>query len=202
MKKIIYLAIASAFWFYGCSNSKTENSNDEKGVYYETLSDGTVIRKVRKAVNLLQPQKFHLNSENKALISGTNRTVLYIDLPPNTVEWYYYVHASKENSTNYIELATQLGALLVNPAIDINKIKVKDGNSYCDIYLMDTENKNNFKNKKPFKYNSSGSRQNFNSGIVKIKNYPEYCWLGIKNPRMAHAVDVSIEVVAIIEEIK
>lgn len=200
MKGILCLIVIQAILIYGCSNQSNNNSIKEKGVSYETRDDGKIIKK--KAIKLLEPQKFHLNSKNKTLISGVDREAIYIPIPSNTVEWYCYIYASKENSTNYIQLATQLGMLLMNPKIDVNKIVIKDGNSYCDVFLMNTENKDKFLNKDDsFVSQPYGKRNNFTSGILKMPNRPEYCWLGIENPRMAHAVDVTMEVAAIVEEV-
>lgn len=200
MKSIFPLALS--FLMIICTSTYTgqQDYNSRDGSYSGNQHIQSV-QKTRKVVVLLSPQKFHLNSWGKTIISGVNKTVLPIVLPNNTIEWFYYVCASKENSTNYIELAAQVALLIHDAVIDVSKIKVESGNSYCDVYLMNDEDKQRFNLGDESSYYVLGSRQNFNSGVIRMKKGDtSLYWLGIKNPRKAHAVDVTVEAVAIVEE--
>ncbi len=153
-----------------------------------------------KVIDLIRPQKFHLNSISKSFMGGKNEVSLLIELPEKTKEWYYYVCASKENSSSFIELSLQMTILMSKPNAQVSQIKVNEGNSYCHVYLItDEEQKMLFDKGKPFKSNALNTRENLTSGIIQGPLVSTKNWLVIKNPRKAHAVDVVIEVVALVD---
>lgn len=48
---------------------------------------------------------------------GKSRTSIKIDLPPNTMEWYYsFTTTEVENGTANLNLAMQLSRMLVDPS--------------------------------------------------------------------------------------
>lgn len=194
-KLIVFVVTISLSWTgYLFMQDYSTTNNIKTDTTQAALAKTTV-------VNLITPQKFHLNSLGKTMISGKNDVILLIELPENTVEWYYYVCATKENTTSFIQLAAQMSVLMVKRFADVTKIKVNEGNSYCNVYLLSDEKQKDFYlNKKEFNYLVKGSRENFTSGIIKGESMQKYNWLVIRNPRKAHAVDVVVEVVAIVDK--
>ncbi len=172
----------------------------------------TVYKTVRKVVPIHSPQNFFLNGGTRALLDGKSRTALAIDLPPNTVEWYYIFTTTEDPGSvktqeKQVQLLAQLSRLL-DPsgvaATAINTILVPSGSSICDLFILDKENKDKFLNKEfgvPFTYKVEGARSNFKSGVVQIKNYDKGTYyLGIRNPSAFTSLYVTVEVAAIVEE--
>lgn len=152
-----------------------------------------------KIVEIVSSQKFHLNSKGKTVLSGKNRITLEIELPENTKEWYFYICAIGEGSARNIQLASQIGVLMMKKFARVSQIQVENGNSYCNVYVLpDQVNSSNFENNSKFKYFESSSRLNFSSGVVKCPVLSKKVWLGIENDRKIHAVDITVEVVAIV----
>jgi hypothetical protein len=146
-------------------------------------------------------QKFILNS--KTNIGGKDKTVYVVDLPPNTIEWYYSIRTSAPTDKNLaLNLSTQIAALAINPDIDPSKIKIPAGTGRCDMYLfLDRENADNFEAEKSFQHDKRYSRENFSSGVVKILNpQTNRFYLGFKNPRNLHAVCITLDIVAIVKQ--
>lgn len=200
MKKLFLLALSFLMIICNSSSFGQQNYTNLDRIYPGNQHVQSVHNN-RKVVVLFSPQKFHLNSIGKTMISGVNKIVLPIILPENTIEWFYYVCASKEKSTNYIQLATQIALFVHDAAIDVSKIKVGNGNSYCDVFLMNDEETKRFIRNDEFMYYKLGSRQNFTSGVIRMDAGDTSIYnLGIKNPRKAHAVDITVEAVAIVQE--
>ena len=162
------------------------------------LYDSTQERKTKKIVPIIESLKFTLNSQTK--IGGRNKIAIPIRFPQNTIEWYYSVVATKEKTLPPLQLAIQMHNLLGSKRLEVNNIKLPSGTHVCDIYLLDELNKNKFENDNEFKYKEFGSNKNFRSGTVQLEYNPSYCYLGFSNPRMMHAVDITLDVVAVIEE--
>jgi len=175
---------------------------------------GQTVQKERKVIQLITPQKFYLNGGAKATLSvgGTSRQSFNIVLPLNTVEWYFSISTSKnEGGSKAIGLLAQL-TRLYDPtgmlAIATNSILIPSGDGVCNIYLMDKVNSDKFMNKADLwgdrlEIRESGSRNNFQDGTVQIKDILAGSWyLGFKNPSTTQGISITVEVVAIVEEIK
>ena len=77
------------------------------------------------------------------------------------------------------------------------------GSDYCDILLLDFENSRLFETKYDYAYYKEGSRENFESGIVKIDCCIRGKWyIGFKNNDNSHGVNVAVQAVAIVKEEK
>jgi tetratricopeptide (TPR) repeat protein len=162
--------------------------------------------KIRKLVQVLGQQNFELNGGIKAKFGGTSRVFYIIELPKNTIEWYYVFTATeKENSNPVIDLLPQL-TKLYDPSgltsVVASSIVSPKGTQSCDIYLMDRENKEIFmRQSDEYRYISASSRINFKSGTIPIKNnFTNNNYLCVRNPSATSGINVSIEVVAIVEE--
>ncbi|PHR26329.1 MAG: hypothetical protein COA38_14955, partial [Fluviicola sp.] len=79
-----------------------------------------------------------------------------------------------------------------------NMISKPPGANQCDIYVFDATNASYFRSKSVFSYWSEGTRENFKSGVVLMKNLNiRGINIGIRNSDMMHGIHVAIEVVAI-----
>lgn len=169
-----------------------------------------LVKKEYKPVNILGPEKYYINSGTNALFKGgTSRVALPIQLPQNTVEWYYMFTASRDEeeikkTKSSINLMGQL-TRLIDPTgiskIAVNMLTAPPGGNVCDIYLLDPVNRPLFEAKTQYSYFLEGSRENLNSGAIKIKSaLSPLSYIGIKNPDGAQGIHVVIEAVAIILE--
>jgi len=160
-----------------------------------------------KVVPVISKETFTLNSGSRALIGGRSRIDVLIALPPNTVEWYYALTTSAERAQEpSIGLVGQLMKLITPTGIAstvMSALMAPSGAGVCDVYLFgDRGNLDRFLAKQPqFSYLMSGTRQNFNHGAVQIRdavtgNY----FLGLRNPSGLSAVQVTVEVCAIVKE--
>ena len=94
-----------------------------------------------KVVSILSQQDFYLNGGMWASVGGKSRIYLPIELPPNTVEWYY-VFTTSENKTQgqSINLVTQLFKLVSVPGLSsiasltTDAILAPAGVAKCDVY--------------------------------------------------------------------
>lgn len=82
-----------------------------------------------KIVEIVSSQKFHLNSKGKTVLSGKNRITLEIELPENTKEWYFYICAIGEGSARNIQLASQIGVLMMKKFARVSQIQVENTRS-------------------------------------------------------------------------
>lgn len=159
-----------------------------------------VIRKVRyNPVKILEPSSFYLNSTTHEIFKGgTNEIALAISTPPNTVEWYYIISASrdKEELDANLKKFSLLGDLAkvfggAEPttaaiSIGIDLINQPPGSNYCDVYFFDYQNHSLFLNdNENFRYLIAASRENVKSAKVKIAGSldKEY-YLGLQNRDM------------------
>jgi hypothetical protein len=155
-------------------------------------------------------QKFYINSGSHATFKGgKSRTTIPINLPDNTVKWYYEYSASRnesevDNVSKALDLAGELSSLLDQSGIlqlGINMLNQPPGSDYCDVYLIDHDNYTPFLSKQQFMQYPEGTRENLKSGIVEVEcchNFPLY--LGLKNPDYKDGVHVVVEVAAIVKE--
>jgi hypothetical protein len=170
-------------------------------------------------VQILNPQKFYLNGGNNAtFFGGVSRNVLTIKLPENTIRWYYSFSASRDerdlNETqNQLNLYAQILGIITESFIIENVVKILStppGSDYADVFLFPSyNNMRRFEEKidlnpiyeGTFSYNREGSRLNFKSGEVEIKD-PKMCtgtqYLGFRNPSLGYGINIWVEVVAIV----
>lgn len=165
---------------------------------------------IRESKKLIDSRDIYLNGGMRAGFGGKSRTSIKIDLPPNTVEWYYsFTTTEGENGTANLNLAMQLSRMLVDPSglssIATSRIKVPEGVAAADIYLLDQKNVNLFLRKVElnggtFQYYPEGLVENTKQAIVKVDDIKRGTWyLGLKNPSSMNGININIEVVAITE---
>ena len=79
-------------------------------IFQTLISFSQVQTKTQKIVKLIEPQSFYLNGGSKNMVGGNSRTGFKIDLPPNTIEWYYaFTTEPTKNNQQNIQLENQLG---------------------------------------------------------------------------------------------
>jgi hypothetical protein len=177
-------------------------------------------KRTTKAVSIIEQRSFHLNGGNKATFAGgKSRTYLMIDLPQGTIEWYYSFSTSKDQRTSQnLGLALQITSLVANATAAvssggasllagglsqsaISSIKVPSGSSEIDVYLCDRQNIEKFIQKEQFHYILEGTTMKTTQGLIRIKNIKSGTWfLGLRNPSMMYSRNITIEVVALVEE--
>lgn len=162
-----------------------------------------------KAVRVLGPEKFYLNSYMN-MTSMKTRNVKSFILPPNTVKWYYTFSASREQKD--IERVQESFSLLskVSYAFDqsgssaatLSLIGQPPGSNYCDVYLISNYNNvSPFERKERFYFNRAGSRENFMSGTVEVTEQTSgRQYLGFRNNSSTWGINITVEVVAIVKE--
>jgi hypothetical protein len=176
-----------------------------------------------KTVQLFEQKSIHLNGGNKAAFSPgkKSRIFIQIDLPPNTVEWYYsFSTSTNQSSTENLNLFLQLGALFTANLTTVGKIvnysnyaeslikqiKIPPGCHMIDVYLFDKKNVEKFINKEDnwggkFQNIIKGSTENSTKDFVRINNpVSGVYYLGLRNPSLTNAVDIIIEAVAVVKE--
>lgn len=160
------------------------------------------------AISLYSEQMFYLNGGLRATVGGQSRVGYKIELPANTVEWYYSVTVERSELKNIgmLNLFSQLTHLIDKTgigAIATTSILTPTGSGVCNVYLISNNNIGAFKAKQQFNYDVDHSVLNYKSGVVRIKMKPGYFnnfYIGFQNPSSMEGVTVRFSAVAIVEE--
>jgi hypothetical protein len=157
-------------------------------------------------VKLIETTKV-LHSGGNSLIGGTSRIALPIELPKNTVEWYYSFSTTAGSSgSSTLNLAVQVAAYASTGPLGstvAKGLKVPQGQGEVDVWLMTFESKNAFdsKNDDQIKYFSDLSEISTTQSVKPVTKLTEgKYYLGLRNPSAYESVSVSIEVVVIVKE--
>jgi tetratricopeptide (TPR) repeat protein len=160
-----------------------------------------------RAIQVVGNTTFKLNSVNYSTFwDGINKRCFKIELPPNTVEWYYSFTASKNNRTNVnLNLFGQVANLISADPLTIatNAIKVmSEGTDFCYVYLTDETNGKRVNRGGEINwYHPDYSRKKVKDGIVNVRNFDQdNMYLCFDNENTVNAITITFEVVAIIEE--
>jgi hypothetical protein len=158
----------------------------------------------------LQKEQFYLNSRSNAFIKGgKDRIIFPVNLPRNTVEWFYIFTASRnesdiQNTLKTFDLAGSLTTFinqdksLQNAVASLN---TPPGADICDIYLLDEQNARLFIEGEDFDYDMSASRENFKSGIIEVPGQSNNkLFLGINNPDNIYGIHISFEIIAVVKK--
>ncbi len=160
-------------------------------------------------VTLIPERSVALNGGGRAMLGGKSRTYIKVDLPKNTKKWYYSFSTTPDYSgTEALNLSFQLvSALSTQGSLSslTSYIKVPRGTGSADILLCDHENINKFLSKDDKWFGTiarytEGSIYNAKQGVVEIDDVTSgTLYLGLKNPGAMDAVNIRIEVVAIVD---
>ena len=170
------------------------------------ISFAQTIKPVYKVVPVVTSHSFFLKGGSRAMVGNSSRQVLPIDLPANTVEWYYTITTTtnRKQSLNS-DLTGQLDKLLI-PELGITSkalgtVAVPGGSGICDVYVMTNPNEvNKYVNKQPaISFLMNDSRQNYISGVIQVKDFLYgSCFLVLRNPSASQGLNVTVEVTAIV----
>lgn len=165
-----------------------------------------------KAVPVITQQTFYLNGGIRSQFGGQSRTIYQINLPVNTMAWFYTLTTQPEQSNNSLplNLVSQLSQLLTGSNLLSSlatEIVTPQGSGACDTYLFQNEqNALAFRDKVDLRggifYSiMTGSRTNFLNGTVEIPGTGQMVYfLGFKNPSGTQGIKVTFDVAAIVEE--
>jgi len=186
----------------------------------KTIEFNTNVRRGIKAIakTLVEKEENFINSGSNANFKGgQSRVAIPVTLPPNTVEWYYTFSASRDEAlikktAEQLQLGKELTTLLVKASgaglvagkatsIAVNNLTQPPGSDYCDIVLLDHENRGLFLAKAEYRHYPVGSRSNLKSGVVKLTDFSQGTWyLGIRNPDTWTGINTVVQVVAVVLE--
>lgn len=175
-----------------------------------------------ESVQLIKPRVISLNGGMKSAAGGKSREYIKVDLPENTVEWYYsFTTSPGVSGTKNLNLATQIAAMLASKTSVIGtaltttgitkevmkSIEIPAGTNSADIYLCDRTNIDKFLAKEDlnpfggsFLFTMEGTVQNTKQAIVQINDITKgTVFLGLKNPSTLDGININIEVVAIVK---
>jgi tetratricopeptide (TPR) repeat protein len=169
-------------------------------------------KSVYSTKQLIEQRNIYLNGGTRASFGGKSRTYIKIDLPANTVKWYYSFSTSPgESGTNNLKLLAQLAAIYADPSgftsTIAKDIEVPKGSQSIDVYLCDRPNIDKFRAKddlygEGYSYIMEGTVENTRQGVIEIDDKVRGVWyLGLKNPSALDGVNITIEVVAIVKEV-
>lgn len=166
----------------------------------------------RQIQTLLSPQSIYLNGTANGAAGGKSRTYYKIDLPSNTIEWYYIFSTSaSEGGKKTLGLASQL-TRLIDPtgltSIAAESLIAPSGEAVIDVYVLAPKNKDYFMKKDSWGawvYDNPGgydegktvNAKQGKSRIDDVKNGTVY--IGLKNPSTWSGVSITVEVAAIVE---
>ena len=159
---------------------------------------------------IVQNRTISLNGGANASFGGKSRTIIPIVLPVNTTSWYYSFSTS--TGISGLQLFAQLSSLAASPLgitkNAINSIKVPEGNSGLDVFLFDQKSSDLFIQKVDlnggsYSYLREGLVTNTNQAVVSINNklHGTY-YLGLRNPSTFTGIHITIEVVAVVQDIE
>ncbi|WP_417443161.1 hypothetical protein [Joostella sp.] len=186
-------------------------------IAYRTVYDTTYgpekteLKEVSKlTTETIQKEQFYLNSKsNKLVKGGKDRVVFPVYLPENTREWFYVLTADRDKeainkTVGTFSLASELSKYLDTEVSSISSavtnLQAPPGAHICDVYLLNKEQAMLFRNNEDFTFSLDGTRENYKSGIIQVKEVPkEKYFIGIKNPDNLYGIHIGIEVVAIVE---
>ena len=155
-------------------------------------------------VPIISQQSLYLKANSGTTDRSGSRQVLQINLPANTVKWYYTV-TTRSGRGQFLnnDLTGQL-VKLVDPDRGIApraSVRVPQGTGLCDIYLMTNPLEvNKYINNRPaVSFLMNDSREHYISGAVPVKDFLDgSCFLIVRNPSSSNGVNVNIEVTAIV----
>ena len=195
--------------------------NRMKNLIVTTLLSFLIINTYAQSYNTiyevvnLKEEVFYLNSKTR--VGGKIRTSIKIDLPENTVEWYYVftTKLNKSDTKSNIGLASQLTKIVskgTGVLIDISSQVLYQaikptGIGVVDVYLTDYNGYQQFHDKdflgipkyiSPNSY-KEGSGENRKDALIKINDVNQgTVYLCFKNPSPLEGVLVNLEVAAIV----
>jgi len=181
---------------------KTTYDDNENNNGYTTSKKYTIKQVVKETVMTVHSQTY--------TGAANNRTYVTVQLPKNTVSWYYAV-SSQFAKTGTPTLGLLAGLMkFLDPsagllANSISSLSVPTGTADVNVYFITELNDlNKFTDKSGvFTTYVEGTRKGINCGIVDVEVSADQgakWFLGLENPDLKDAIYVTIEVCALVYE--
>ena len=174
-----------------------------------------------RSETVLETTKYSLDGGVTAAVNGTSRVILKIQLPANTVKWYY-VFSSHSDEVAMNAAAEKIKAVsLSTNAVDPTgttasfaaALFAPSGSEQCNVLVFPTyDDAKRFEDKTelsiigddaPWEYYPLSSIKAATEGKMVLANSSEETlYLGIQNPSMSSPIKVAIEVIAIVQEVQ
>lgn len=154
---------------------------------------------------IIQQRSYYLNGGARAAFGGKSRETIKIDLPKNTKRWYYsFTTSAGQDGTKLLNLGLQVAATLSTGGLGAavaSSIEVPPGSSTVDVIILPTEYRDAFIDKQDnYRFYPDVSVQNAKQAVQSIDNtYGNSFYVGLRNPSSLSGVNISIEVVAVVE---
>jgi hypothetical protein len=125
------------------------------------INERYLIKREYKPITILAPSNHFINSgSNSQVKGGKSRIIIPIQIPNNTIEWYYTLAASREQeaiekTNSSLNLFGQLSNIIDPTGISAAAFKsliAPPGADVCDLYILDAANRQYFEAKTNFKY--------------------------------------------------
>lgn len=166
---------------------------------------------------IIYPTPFYLCSVTNINATGNrSRTTFKVDLPENTVEWYYIFSTQKNTEPAPINLLVQANGLMrkMAPGSEIvgsilGRLTTNIGIDRCDIYVATKEGADDFMAREymnwvhsaPTRHLREGARLGVSSGKVAIDDVLSgTVYLCVKNPNSMTGIYVDLQVVALVDK--
>jgi hypothetical protein len=177
--------------------------------------------KTLKTVTIVNTTK-KLNGGARAMFGGAfgaaSRVEIPVSLPDNTVDWYYSFSTTDAGSggvASGLKLALQIGNIVSNLSTAgiasvvtsglsqraVQSLEVPNGSMPINAYLLDAQNVTPFLNKQQFSRYENESSERATQSLVRINSMKQgRYYIGLQNISSSSAVNIHIEVVAIVAE--
>jgi len=157
-----------------------------------------------KTVTIVNQTTKYLNSGGRAILGGVSRIPIRVDLPQNTVAWYYsFTTSAGVSGTSMLNLAIQVAAFAEAGSLGgivAENIKVPNGSNSVDVWLMPLDQKDNFMKEKSVERYDDLSDFNTKQDVKLINNLlTGSYYLGLRNPSALEGINITIEVVALVK---
>jgi hypothetical protein len=178
-------------------------------------------QKTLKTITIISTTK-KLNGGARAMFGGgfgaASRVEIPVTLPPNTVDWYYSFSTTDAGSgglASGLKLAIQIGNIVSNISTAgiagvitnglsqsaVQSLQVPNGSMPINAYLLDYQNVTPFLNKQQFARFENESSERATQSVVRINSIKQgRYYIGLQNISSTSAVNIHIEVVAIVAE--
>lgn len=148
---------------------------------------------------------------NPARIGGASRLSIPVNLPYNTVRWYYVIYAYRDGNEvarvqQQFNLFSQLTRLYDQSGTTANLMSLltaPNGGTYCNVYLLSSyADANKFTNiLNTYSYYPNGSSKHVSSWKQEVAwsnliSGTQY--IGVENPTFGYGLNLGIQVVAVV----
>ncbi|GHV23283.1 hypothetical protein FACS189428_6580 [Clostridia bacterium] len=144
----------------------------------------------------MNAQKLEANSISTQILRVSTRHVIHVDLKPKAIEWSYAFTTNSKNKN--LNLLSSVTASIKGVSF---KLDIPEGSDNCKIYVTDKKNSEKFERKEDFFWLEDESfNESVSEGRKDVKREIEDYYLCIQNANWIQALDLSLEIVAVIKK--